>query len=274
MKKQEFDDIEFLNDISDIRKAAINRRTVHVLCTGGSLGFSMNHTRYNIAHGDYVILPNAILADGFSRSDDFSGYIMTLSDTYVQSIALRSNYGTIGHLALLQDPVMRLGKKDYEICCGALAYLRLRMSDTDHLFLSEMLGNILAAHILDLYDIHARSSHRPQVSERTATILRKFISMLCDGEYLRHRNLDHYASRLCITPHYLSEICRDICGNPASYWIDRFLMNDIFTRLSHTELTFSQIAESLNFSSLSYFSRYFQKHTGMTLSEFRAEIMK
>lgn len=56
-------------------------------------------------------------------------------------------------------------------------------------------------------------------------------------QYIRKRienNLDFYASRLCITPHYLAEI-----------------------------------AARLNFSSVSYFSRYVQKRIKVTPSEYR-----
>lgn len=70
------------------------------------------------------------------------------------------------------------------------------------------MGSLLTAHILDLYDIHARSRKEVQVSERVTSLLRNFIELLYNGEYIRNRDLEFYASRLCITPHYLSEICK------------------------------------------------------------------
>lgn len=86
---------------------------------------------------------------------------------------------------------------------------------------------------------------------------------------MRNRDLDFYASRLCITPHYLSEICRKVSGRPATYWIDRFTIQEITRLLRQKELPLTAIAERMNFSSVSYFSRYVQKRIGMPPSEYR-----
>ena len=135
------------------------------------------------------------------------------------------------------------------------------------------MGSLLTAHILDLYDIHARSSKELQVSERVTSLLRNFIGLLYNGEYVRNRDLEFYASRLCITPHYLSEICKKISGKPASYWIDRFTMQEITRLLRQKELSLSEIAERMNFSSLSYFSRYIRKRLGIHPTGYRNSLL-
>lgn len=213
---------------------------LHLLCTAGSMSFAFQEVRYNIMPRDYVIMPNASLASAFSQSGDFDAIVMRLSEAFVASLAIRSNYGIIGHL-----------------------------------FRNEMLGSLLTAHILDLYDIHARENETlTQAPERAMELLRRFVGMLYDGEYREHRDLAYYASRLCITPHYLSEVCRDTCGRPATYWIDRFTMQEITRLLACKELPLAGIAERLNFSSLSYFSRYVQKRLGTSPSTYRSNIGK
>ena len=208
MGDTEFDGIVFVDTLKNFNALQYAGRVIHILCRKGSMGFVFQDIRYNISVGDYVILPNAVLASGFSASDDFQGIIMNLSEAFVTSIAIRSNYGTIGHLSLLQNPVIKLSERDFGICGTALQYLRMRMEDEKHYFREELLGSLLTAHILDLYDIHVRSRKVVQVSERVTFLLRKFIELLYNGEYIRNRDLDFYASRLCITPHYLSEICK------------------------------------------------------------------
>ena len=131
------------------------------------------------------------------------------------------------------------------------------------------MGSLLTAHILDLYDIHSRNSKDLQESERITLMLRKFIELLYNGEFKRNRNLDFYASKLCITPHYLSEICKMVSGKPATYWIDRFTLQEITRLLRHKELPLNIIAEQMNFSSVSYFSRYVLKRIKTTPSEYR-----
>lgn len=236
------------------------------------MGFTFQDTRYNIAAGDYVILPNATLVSEFSDSEDFQGILMNLSDAFVSSIAIRSNYGIIGYLSLLQNPVMKLSSHDFQVCEQAMCCIRQRLKDKEHLFWEELMGSLLTAHILDLYDIHARSQNNMQVSERITVLLRNFIELLYNGEYIRNRDLDFYASRLCITPHYLSEICKKVSGKPATYWIDRFTLQEITRLLRQKELSLTTIAERMNFSSVSYFSRYVQKRMKITPSEYRKDM--
>ena len=179
------------------------------------MGFTFQDTRYHIAAGDYVILPNATLGSDFSDSGDFQGIFMSLSDLFITSIAIRSNYGIIGHLSLLQNPVMKLSFHDFRVCKQAMLCIRERMEDKGHLFREELLGSLLTAHILDLYDIHARRREAVRLSEHITFLLRKFIELLYNGEYIRHRSLDFYASRLCITPHYLSALEAGLGGGSA-----------------------------------------------------------
>ena len=269
MEHTDFDGIIFADTLQDFNALRHTGRVIHILCSGGNMGFTFQDTRYHIAAGDYVILPNATLGSDFSDSGDFQGIFMSLSDLFITSIAIRSNYGIIGHLSLLQNPVMKLSFHDFRVCKQAMLCIRERMEDKGHLFREELLGSLLTAHILDLYDIHARRREAVRLSEHITFLLRKFIELLYNGEYIRHRSLDFYASRLCITPHYLSEICKEVSGRPATYWIDRFTLLEITRLLWQKELSLTEIAEKLNFSSVSYFSRYVQKKIGISPSEYR-----
>ena len=254
----------FHNSVSDLLEMTSTTRILHLLPTAGSLSFQHRITRYNVTVGDYVILPNAALVRDFAVSGDYAGLMFSLSTQAVNKVALRSNYGIIGHLGLLQNPVMKLSPHDFRKCRNDLERLRERLADSEpHLFREEMLGYLLMAHILDLYDIHARGQASRQMSEHTARLLQQFIKLLYDGEYIRHRDVPYYASRLCVTPHYLSEICKKACGRPATYWIDRFTLHEIANLLCQKELPLSEIAARMNFASVSYFSRYVAKHFGM-----------
>lgn len=263
--------ITFYDNLDDFMARRPVADVLHILCTAGSMSLVFRDIRYNIAPRDYVILPNSSLATCFTASADFAAVMMILNERYVAMMAIRSNYGIIGHLSLLQNPVMRLSEADYGVCLDGLERLRRRLADEAHLFREELIGNLLTAHILDLYDIHARGRSPGLVSERTATLLRRFIGMLYDGDYVVHRDLDHYASRLCVTPHYLSEVCRKVCGRPATYWIDRFTVSGIARMLARKDVPLADVAGHFNFSSLSYFSRYVQRHLGVSPSTFRRD---
>lgn len=247
---------------------------VHILCIGGSLSFTLHRTRYNISSGDYVILTNGQFASLISQSEDCRVLVMSFAESFIALNAIRSNYGVFGHLSLLQNPVMKLSAEDFDKCLADMKRLRERLDDTRHLFREEMIGALLKAHVLDLYDIHARADGRTTVASRPATLMRDFIGLLLKGDYVGNRSLEYYAGRLCITPHYLSEISKRISGRPATYWIDRFVTDELSRLLMQPGLPLEAIADRLNFSSVSYLSRYAKSKLGVTPSEFRTNFKR
>ncbi len=268
--KREFDaDLRFYDDLSMMLHDIGSSRIMHIVLTRGNLSFLHQTTRYNAAPGDYIILPNAALAQDFAASGDFKALLFSLTPSIGNRLAIRSDYGIIGHLSLLQNPVMRLSNQDFERCRSDIERLFERSQETKHYFHDEMVGHLLAAHILDLYDIHARNCLPEDFPSRAAELLRRFTEELANGSFRRHRNLEWYAEKLCVTPHYLSEICRRASGRSAGYFIDLFTLQEVARLLSDKHLSIAQIADELSFSSASYFTRYVKKHFGMSPKAFR-----
>ncbi len=199
--------LEFIDDIAGYDFMSKPRNITHILCIEGSLSFVLDHTRYNLLRGDYLILVTGMFASGFSKSEDCRIIAMTFPEILMNNDTIKSNYGVFGHLSLLQHPVMKLTEHDFKNCAYNLSRLRQRMNEA-HLFKEELVIALLKAHVLDLYDIHARANVAVSIESRPAQIMRGFIAMLLDKEYMTHRSVDYYADKLCVVPHYLSEISK------------------------------------------------------------------
>lgn len=264
--------IVFAKSVSALLAKGRHGDIVHVLCLNGALSFLFRETLYNVGRNDYVILPNVRLARSFNESDDFEGIVMALEDRFVTALALRSNYGVIGHLSLLQNPVMKLSSEIARQSADDLKRLQKRLTHRDHYFYEEMIGHLLMAHILDLYDIHAKSASMERLSDRKADLLNRFIALLMRGDYREHRQLDHYAEQLFVNGHYLSEVCRKASGQGAYYFIERFVLQDIVRQLYDKKCPINRIAEKMHFSSASYLTRFFSDRVGMTPSQFRKRL--
>lgn len=70
MEHTDFDGIIFADTLQDFNALRHTGRVIHILCSGGNMGFTFQDTRYHIAAGDYVILPNATLGSDFSDSGE------------------------------------------------------------------------------------------------------------------------------------------------------------------------------------------------------------
>jgi len=86
---------------------------------------------------------------------------------------------------------------------------------------------------------------------------------------LTNRDVAFYASELCITPKYLSQISQIVSNQPASTWIEYYAAFEIVRLLNDQSITLTDIADRMRFSSNSHFTRYCKRVTGMTPKEYR-----
>ena len=256
---------ELTTDI--LRRYALD--TLHVMCRQGCVQVTIDNRTIVIQDTDYAIFPNVSMVGNVQISGDFVGDIFFLNDELIHRLRSKNQYGLIGHLSLLSEPVMHLSPAQRTICAQDIRLLRERLQLTEHTYYDEMIEYLTMVHVLNLYDIHARQSRETELPERAAELMQQFIKLLERGHFKRERELSFYASRLSITPHHLSEVSRQITHQPASYWIVFYTINEIAHRLAQTDEPLKSIAYDMNFSSEAYFTRYVQKFLGVSPSQFR-----
>lgn len=261
--------LTFSESLADLDAISQPNQVVHIVCIAGSFSFTFNHVRYNVCPSDYIIFTVGALYSRIEWSADCRVLMMAFHESVSASIVFNSNYGILGHLSLLSNPVIHLSAAEFDTCLTDLRRLCQRAAETQHLFHDELISTLLKAHILDLYDIHARKSGAIDPDSRIAALMRQFIGMLIAGDFLADRSLDYYADKLCITPHYLSEVSKKTSGQPASYWINQFVLKSLVSLVMDKTLSMEEIAARLHFSSVSYLTRYLKKQLGMTPSELR-----
>lgn len=259
----------FSESLSDLDMMYATGNVVHILCVGGSFSFAVNHVRYNVCKCDYIIFTVGALFAKMEYSSDCQVLLMSFPESMASSTVFNSNYGIFGHLSLLTNPVIHLTQAEFDTCLNDLVRLRERTADKHHLFYDELIVTLLKAHILDLYDIHARSCKLINPESRIAELMHNFIRMLIGGDFLTDRSLEYYAGKLCITPHYLSEVSKKASGYPASYWINQFFMKEVIRLISDKSLSMEDITLRLSISSVSYLTRYLKKQLGLTPTELR-----
>ena len=89
---------------------------------------------------------------------------------------------------------------------------------------------------------------------------------------LPERDVSYYAERLNVSTKYLSATVKRVTGHSVSSFIDRHTVPILKKYLNDERLSLTQIADRMNFTSLSYFSRYCTKHLGQSPSEYRRSL--
>ncbi|MGL4673358.1 MAG: helix-turn-helix domain-containing protein, partial [Wohlfahrtiimonas sp.] len=90
----------------------------------------------------------------------------------------------------------------------------------------------------------------------------------------QERAVAFYANLLSITPYYLSQLTQDLFNDAPKTLIDRQVILEIKKLLTQTKQSIEAIADTMNFNDPSYLCRYFKRHTGISLSQYRKTGLK
>lgn len=243
----------------------------HIFCLAGNVSFVLDGKPYIANKNDCIIPSSESSACLITPSEDFRCKVMLLSNDFVRNNAPDSSYRIVGHLGMIQNPILSLLPSEMETCLHNIRLIGERAAIPYHTFYNEILRRSFELFVFDMYDIHARQGDfRPNNAPQAQILIRRFISMLQEGEFRTHRSPSYYAARLCITPVYLTEISQSVTHHSPTYWIDYFTAEEIKKQLADKSLTLSDIAYQFDFSSLSYFSRYCKRVLGRLPSHLRS----
>ncbi len=93
--------------------------------------------------------------------------------------------------------------------------------------------------------------------------------MLLAQNFRKDRSVQYYADKLNISTRQLNSICQRTSGQNAKEIIDHYTIIELQVALMYTHKSFQELVGDFNFPDQSYLNRYFKRHTGFSLSEFR-----
>ena len=264
------DEIIFANDFAALTTKNMSRYCTHALCHAGEMSFCLAGRPFRMVAGNCIIFVHNELITEIRTTADFHATVVYISYPFLYENIPKNDYDVNGKLTLLQNPVMPLNEMGQQLFLTDVSLIRKRFESPSHHFYRELIGCYTEAFILDLYDFHALLYGYSSVPKQCAGIMSRFIELLRAGHYQTHREVSFYASQLCITPKYLTEVCKKVSGFSANFWIERFTITEITRLLSDKNLALKEISEQMNFASLSYFCRYVMRVLKVPPSEYRS----
>lgn len=105
-------------------------------------------------------------------------------------------------------------------------------------------------------------------SPRMREMFNRFM-MLVERDYKLSRDVAYYASQMNITPKYLTLIVRQMTHENPKHIIDHYTILQLKLQLTASRQSVKEIAWEYHFNDVSFFCRYFKRHTGLTPMEIR-----
>ena len=265
-------DFLYSTDFLAMNAPELSHTCMHLLCTAGEGSFVFNERCYHIVKNDLVVIPMPARVSNLAAPADMQVEWFAADYKFLQNLLPSNNYSIGGSISLNQDPVIKLTDEQARHLLSDFHRLRDRMGDRHLLFYRELMGSLCLTMMYDIFEPHAQRDATDTHSDRTAYIVKQLMALLSTGISRTERDVSYYAERLNVSPKYLSATIKRVTGHSVTSYIDRHTVPILKDYLNDERLSLTQIAELMNFASLSYFSRYCTKHLGQSPSEYRQSL--
>lgn len=255
--------------LNRIAEAGMEGYVTHAYCSAGECEVWYGGSQLHFRKGDCMIVVANRQVTRLRPSADFRVSVIYVDQDFINVCATHSNYGTRGGMSLYIDPIMRLNEEEQRLCERDFEEVRRRMERPHRWFHGDEMVAVLQMLFIDFFEFHSRIYGEADLSGQTSSVMDRFVAMLERGDYRERREVAWYAGELCVSPKYLSEICKRVSGQSANYWINRYAAMELSHLLKDRTLTLTDIADRFHFASISHFSRYVQNNLGAPPSSFR-----
>ena len=245
-----------------------------VFCLKGSARINIHDNEHLLSENQLAVFFPGQLISCRDISDDFLTLTLSLSSTFYDDILSGMRRFSPHFLVYMRSHFwFPLNEREVAGFCGYFNLISDRVKREQVAYRREALIHLLRFFYLDLYNTYLDSSllmggTKPDArKEELANQFFKLIMLY----YKENREVAFYADKLCITSKYLSAVIKEVSGKTAKDWIIEYMVLEIKALLKNSTLNIQQIATKTNFANQSSLGRFFRKHTGMSLLEYRMQ---
>ena len=229
-----------------------------------------NGNEIHFRKDDLIIYTPGATVSVLSISDDYRGICLVADKDFAFESPTMRNAIRAAYLPAveLSESRLTLAEDDLQNLMELMGIIRRYLLSPDHPFRSESLRTTYGLFLLELTAIQERTIHDRRFPKRIEELFFDFLRLV-PIHFIEHHDVAFYASRLCITPRYLSQIVREVSGRTVVDYINQMLLMEASYLLLQTSLPIVQIAYRLHFSEAASFTRFFTRMKGKNPREYR-----
>ena len=241
----------------------------------GNVLFNINLKEFKVGPNDLVICSPGDLMQSRSEDGVHLSQIMMVSSHFLKEMYISLNSFMPFFASQKEHPVFHL--TDEEMTELKNYFMAIQKTvDSDDYFRIDITKRLLAAYLYKLGSILYR--HRPELQaeaakplKREEILFKEFIRLVSE-HHRKERRVDFYAEQLFLSPKHFSTVIKKVSGKTAGQWIDEYVILEAKTLLKYSVMSIQEVAYYMNFPNPSFFGKYFKQHTGMSPSEYKAQM--
>lgn len=155
---------------------------------------------------------------------------------------------------------------------GMFGLLKVYFDQSECTCISQLVLCQLKAFFIGFHEYLQRNpQYRPDEvkSYRVRELFNRFM-MLLEKDYKISRDVNYYAAQMNISSKYLTNIVSQVTGHTPKTIIDQYVILQLKLHLKRSTQSIKEMAWEFHFADVSFFCRYFKKHTGLTPQQIRS----
>ena len=243
-----------------------------LICRKGKATVNINYKEWHLHEGAVItIFPNDVVELKVkSEASLFDVEMLKYNASLLREASLQLEQTVYSSLredrCRLDTPVVT------NIIDSMFALLKVYFNQSECTCISQLVLLQLKAFFVGFHEYLQRNpQNRPDdevKSYRVRELFNRFM-MLMERDYKLSRDVNYYADLMHITSKYLTNIVRQVAGHTPKTIIDQYVILQLKMQLQRSSQSIKEIAWEYHFTDVSFFCRYFKKHTGLTPQQMR-----
>lgn len=241
------------------------------ICLAGNIELEIDNNTYNINQNGFLISAPSTIIKFKKVSKDFRMKLLFFSkDFLLKNIA---NPFIIDKMNLFRYGSYNILEADIQQAVPLYAfldYLKIKTSIKGK-FTEEIIRTIIFNLLLEIAEIVSLEGGDSKENKKKKKELFLKFDELVKENILLYKDVGFYAKQLCISDKYLIEVVKKVTGKTPHQIIDEALLKEAYVMLGNPGYSITQIADLLQFSSVSAFGRFFKKYASISPTEYRRQ---
>ncbi|GEP93332.1 AraC-type DNA-binding protein [Chitinophaga terrae (ex Kim and Jung 2007)] len=241
------------------------------ICLAGNIELEIDNNTYNINQNGFLISAPSTIIKFKKVSKDFRMKLLFFSkDFLLKNIA---NPFIIDKMNLFRYGSYNILEADIQQAVPLYAfldYLQIKTSVKGK-FTEEIIRTIIFNLLLEIAEIVSLEGGDSKENKKKKKELFLKFDELVKENILLYKDVGFYAKQLCISDKYLIEVVKKATGKTPHQIIDEALLKEAYVMLGNPGYSITQIADLLQFSSVSAFGRFFKKYASISPTEYRRQ---
>ena len=239
-----------------------------LICRKGKAMLQVNYKDWQLYDGAVItVFPNDVVK--LRVEETFQVEMLKYNPSLLREASLQLEqtvYSSLREDRCRQDtPVVT------NIINGMFGLLKVYFDQSECTCISQLVLCQLKAFFIGFHEYLQRNpQYRPDEvkSYRVRELFNRFM-MLLEKDYKISRDVNYYAEQMNISSKYLTNIVNQVTGHTPKTIIDQYVILQLKMHLKRTTQSIKEMAWEFHFADVSFFCRYFKKHTGLTPQQIR-----